>query len=100
MGSLDDDENTTEISSSITLLGLLSDSAILFSLIQWLPVYAKFDLGATSKKFKELIYETPGVFRYLDLSPFKIAKFDVHSIDHGGNSWRNVQLDENLTEDE
>jgi hypothetical protein len=47
-----------------------------------------------------LIYETPQVFRYLDLRPVKSARFDIAGIDHGGETWRNVQLDENLTEDE
>jgi hypothetical protein len=47
-----------------------------------------------------LLHNTPGVFRYLDLRQVKIAKFSIDGIDHGGEVWRNVQVDENLTEDD
>lgn len=84
----------------LTLLRLLSNPLILLETVQWLPVHSLLDLGATSKSFKQLIFHTPQVFRHLDLSPFKVAKFDTPGIDHGGQTWRNVQMDENLTEDE
>lgn len=83
-----------------SLLALLSNPLILLETLQWLPVFSVLDLGATSKSYRNLIYETPHVFRSLDLSPFKIAQCEVTQIDHGGETWRNVQLDENLTEDE
>jgi len=35
----------------------------------------------------------------LDLTPYKTAQFSG-AVDHGGQTWRNVQLDENVTEDE
>lgn len=87
-------------SEPISLLAFLSNPLILLETLQWLPVYSILDLGATSKSYRNLIYKTPHVFRYLDLSPFKVAQFEVSHIDHGGETWRNVQLDENLTEDE
>jgi hypothetical protein len=57
-------------------------------------------LAATSRAFRTLILETPGVFRHLALSHIKAVQFEIAKIDHGGEIWRNVQLDENLTEDE
>lgn len=36
----------------------------------------------------------------MDLTKAKLAQFDIPAIDHGGEVWRNVQLDENVTEDE
>jgi hypothetical protein len=57
-------------------------------------------LAATSRALRYLIYQTPQVFRRIDLTAFKSAQLDIQAIDHGGETWRNVQLDENVTEDE
>ncbi|KAB5566143.1 hypothetical protein GE09DRAFT_729591 [Coniochaeta sp. 2T2.1] len=82
------------------LLQLMSNTLILCHTAPYLPVTGLLSLGATSRAFRYLIYETPQVFRYLDLRPLKSASFDIAGIDHGGQTWRNVQLDENLTEDD
>jgi hypothetical protein len=83
-----------------TLLQLLSNPLILCHTTPYLPVADTLSLAATSKAFRYLLYQTPQVFRYLDLSTTRSAQFDLEGIDHGGETWRNVQLDENLTEDE
>lgn len=82
------------------LLQLLSNTLILCHTTPYLPVNSILALAATSRTFRYLLYETPQVFRYLDLRPVKSARFDIEGIDRGGETWRNVQLDENLTEDE
>ncbi|RDL41709.1 uncharacterized protein BP5553_01688 [Venustampulla echinocandica] len=84
----------------LTLLQLLSNTVIIYQSAPYLPVYSLLALGATSKAFQSLIHHTPGVFRHLDLTRCKAAQFDIAPIDHGGEVWRNVQLDENLTEDD
>lgn len=84
----------------ISLLQLLSNSLVLYQITPYLPISSLLSLGATSKHFKELIDSTPNVFRYLNITKVKSAQFDIAAIDHGGEVWRNVQLDENVTEDE
>jgi hypothetical protein len=84
----------------ISLLQLLSNSLVLYQTTPYLPVASLLALGAASKSFKELIDKTPNVFRHLDLTKVKSAQFEIAAIDHGGEVWRNVQLDENVTEDE
>ena len=81
------------------LLQLLSNTLILYQTAPYLPVSSLLALGATSRPFKELIYKTPQVFRYLKLSDVKSAnaQYEIEPID--GKVWRNVQLDENVTED-
>lgn len=100
MGGLDVAEDPALTSSSLTLLQLLSNPLILYETLQWLPAYSRLDLGATSKAFKELVYNTPQVFRHLDLTPFKAAQSAALAIDHGRETWRSVELDENSTDDE
>lgn len=83
-----------------TLLFFLSNPLLLSLTVDHLPPSATVSLAATSQAFRSLIHHTPGVFRRLDLTQAKSAQFDVDPIDQGGEVWRNVQLDENLTEDE
>ncbi len=83
-----------------TLLDLLSNHLILYHAVAYLPAAAVLNLAATCRDFRNLVYYTPQVFRHLDLSEVKTAQFDIPGIDHGGETWRNVQIDENLTEDE
>lgn len=84
-----------------TLLHLLSNHLVLCHTAPYLPVPSLLRLGASSKAFHYLIHDTPGVFRYVDLTPVKSVQFAaIDAIDRGGESWRNVQLDEHLTEDE
>ncbi|KAM6478782.1 hypothetical protein HDV62DRAFT_174777 [Trichoderma sp. SZMC 28011] len=83
-----------------TLYDTIHNSLILRHIIPYLPVSSVLSLAATSRAFRALIRETPGVFRHLDLSHIKAVQFEIDKIDHGGEVWRNVQLDENLTEDD
>lgn len=85
---------------STTLYDTLHNSLILSHIVPYLSVSSLLHLAAASQAFRALIHETPGVFRHLDLTQVKAVQFDVDRIDHGGEVWRNVQLDENLTEDE
>lgn len=82
------------------LLQLLSNSLILCHTVPYLHVADILALAATSRAFRWLIYGTPQVFRRINLTPFKSAQFDIQAIDHGGETWRNGQVDENLTEDD
>lgn len=83
-----------------TLLQLLSNTLVLSQTTPYLPVSSLLALGATSKSFQFLIRGTPTVFRHLGLTNVKSAQFEIAAIDPGGEVWRNVQLDENVTEDE
>ncbi|PQE27317.1 Ubiquitin fusion degradation protein [Rutstroemia sp. NJR-2017a WRK4] len=99
---MDERSHHTTISSTIglpsPLLQLLYNPLILYQIVPYLPIHSLLRLGAVSKDFKALIFETPHVFRYLRLSETKSAQSEIGSIDHGGEIWRNVQLDESLTE--
>lgn len=86
--------------NKISLFDVLHNSLILRTIAPYLPIYSLLQLSATNKEVRSLIHNTPGVFRHLDLTPVKKAQFDINPIDNGGEVWRNVQLDENLTEDE
>lgn len=82
------------------VLALLSNPLLLCHTVNYLPVSATLNLAATSRAIRYYIYNTPSVFRRLDLSVVKSAQFDIEPIDQGGRTWRNVQLDEHVTEDE
>jgi hypothetical protein len=82
------------------LLQLLANSLVLSQTAPYLSCYDVLNLAATSRAFRFLVYHTPNVFRRLELGNVKTAQFDIDGIDRGGETWRNVQLDENLTEDE
>lgn len=82
------------------LLQLLANSLVLSQTAPYLSCYDVLNLAATSRAFRFLIYHTPQVFRRLDLGNVKTAQFDSDAADRGGQTWRNVQLDETLTEDE
>ncbi|KAI0401082.1 hypothetical protein F4802DRAFT_581755 [Xylaria palmicola] len=83
-----------------TLLDLLSNTLVLYQTVPYLPLSAVLSLAATSRSLRHLLHGTPGVFRHLDLTQLTAAQFDIDGIDHGGEVWRNVQVDENLTEDD
>ncbi|KAG8424048.1 hypothetical protein J3458_000883 [Metarhizium acridum] len=86
--------------NTLSLFDVLHNSLILRTLAPYLPIYSLLQLSATNKEFRSLIRNTPGVFRHLDLTRVKRAQFDINPIDNGGEVWRNVQLDENLSEDD
>ena len=90
----------TYTSSTTSLYDLLCNDLVLFQIAPYLTPSAVLALGATSKTFQSLIHHTRGVLRHLDLTNVKSAKFELAAIDHGGEVWRNVQMDENVTEDE
>lgn len=83
-----------------TLLSFLKNPLLLCHTVDYLPISASLNLAATSRDFRNLLYQTTSVFRRLDLSTVSSAQFDIDPIDQGGETWRNVQLDENVTEDE
>ena len=89
-----------EGSGKLSLLEILSNPYILYNTVPYLPISGLLALGGSSKAFRDLVHHTPRVFRYLDLSGVKSVQFEIKRIDHGGEVWRNVQLDENVTEDE
>lgn len=91
---------TTPENIPISLIQVLSNTLILYQTTPHLPASSLLALASTSKAFKDLIHKTPNVFRHLNLTKVKGAQFEIAAIDHGGEVWRNVQLDENLTEDE
>ncbi|EHK23388.1 uncharacterized protein TRIVIDRAFT_178845 [Trichoderma virens Gv29-8] len=92
---------TTETEEqATTLYDTIHNSLILSHIIPYLPVSSVVNLAAASRAFRALIRETPGAFRHLDLSHVKAVQFEIDKIDHGGEVWRNVQLDENVTEDD
>ncbi|KAH6617694.1 hypothetical protein B0J18DRAFT_258578 [Chaetomium sp. MPI-SDFR-AT-0129] len=82
------------------LLQLLANSLVLSQTAPYLSCYDVLNLAATARAFRFLVYHTPNVFRRLVLSNVKTAKFEIDAIDRGGETWRNVQLDENLTEED
>lgn len=91
------DQGTTK---SDPLLDALFNRLVLENIVSYLPVSALLSLAAANRDFRSLVYDSPGVFRHLDLSSIKAAQFDIEGIDRGGQIWRNAQLDENLSEDE
>jgi F-box-like len=84
----------------LTLLQILSNPLILYHTVPHLPISSLLALGAACRDLRDLVHHTPQVFRYLDLSHVKSLQFEISRIDNGGEVWRNVQLDENVTEDE
>jgi hypothetical protein len=83
-----------------TLLDVLHNSLIFGHTAPFLPVASLLSLSATCHELRALVHHTPGVFRRLDLSPVRAARVDVAGVDRGGEVWRSVQVDENLTEDD
>ncbi|KAK0742986.1 hypothetical protein B0T18DRAFT_330462 [Schizothecium vesticola] len=83
-----------------TLLHLLANSLILGNTAPYLSCFDLLNLAAASRTLRFLVYHTPLVFRRLDLRHVRNAQFDVVGIDRGGETWRNTQLDEALTEDD
>lgn len=101
MSNVDDGRNARDTShKTSTLLSLLSNHLVLQHTAPNLTARDRLALGATNSDFRHLVRQSPGVFRHLDLSAVKTAQFDLAPIDVGGEVWRNVQVDENVTEDE
>ena len=83
-----------------SLLELLTNTLILYQTSPYLSVSTLLKLGATSKSFRDLIYNTPLVFRYLDLSTAKGGVVKFEPIDAGGEVWRSERMDEAVTEED
>lgn len=84
-----------------TLLDLLATPVVTDSLYQYLSRSSLFQLARVSRQYRDVVFGTPKLFRYLDLSNCKGAYLPIISrIDNGGHSWRAERMDENLTEDE
>lgn len=95
-------QHTRDLSepSEPKIFNLLSNTLVLHQTAPYLTTSALLNIASTSHAFRSLIHDTPGVFRHLDLASIKAAQFDIDGIDHGGEIWRNVQVDENVTEDD
>ncbi|KAM4062707.1 ubiquitin fusion degradation protein (Ufd1) [Hirsutella rhossiliensis] len=87
-------------STSLCLFDVLHNSLVLANIVPHLDASGILNLAAADQASRALVYNTPGVFRHLDLTRVKNAQFDIDQIDRGGNIWRNAQLDENLSEDD
>lgn len=92
--------SSTSAHVPVTLLELLSNTLILLQTVPYVPISALLSLAATSKTFQDLLYGTPRVFRYLDLSTVKGAAIPFAPIDAGGEVWRSERMDEAVTEDD
>lgn len=86
--------------SATHLLDLFHNTLVLAHIVPYLPPSGIAKLAATNRLFRDTIAHTPGVYRHLDLKSTKLAHTDLGAIDHGGKTWRNTQVDENLTEEE
>jgi hypothetical protein len=86
----------------LTLFDALYNSLVLRNTLPYLPVSGLLNLAATCRDLRYLIFQTPGVFRHLDLTRVKTAHFGTTNTEaeRSLSVWRNVQLSEYLTEDE
>lgn len=93
-------EATSTHSSHVLLDKIFTTAHLLRNIVGYLPITAVLSLALTSKDNRHLLCDTAGVFQRLDLSTIKSSQLSIGQIDQGGETWRNVQLDENVTEDE
>ncbi|RTE70653.1 hypothetical protein BHE90_014948 [Fusarium euwallaceae] len=89
----------------LTLFDALYNSLVLRNTLPYLPVSGLLNLAATCRDLRCLIFQTPGVFRHLDLTRVKTAHFGTTTnnnteAERSLSVWRNVQLSEYLTEDD
>lgn len=92
---------SADAATPLTLHDLLSNSLLLRQVAPYLPTASIFALSFTSKAFNALVFHSPDVFRYLDLSSVQSAVIPNKApLDCGGNNWRAERMDEALTEDE
>ncbi|KAL6241252.1 hypothetical protein RBB50_011931 [Rhinocladiella similis] len=94
---------TLEGSDILSLLDLFTNSLILDHIVRYLPLGEILALSQTSKSFRTVLFSTPSVFRYVDVSRSRGA-WVLHRhwerFDRGGIRWRNERMDESLTEDD
>ncbi|KAF4983701.1 hypothetical protein FZEAL_917 [Fusarium zealandicum] len=85
----------------LNIFDALYNSLVLRNTLPYLPVSGLLNLAATCRDLRSLVYETPGVFRHLDLTRVKTAHFGAtKEAERSFSVWRNVQLSEYLTEDD
>ncbi|MCJ1439553.1 MAG: hypothetical protein MMC23_000032 [Stictis urceolatum] len=82
------------------LLSLLANPLIFDHASAYLTISGLLSLGATSRSFRALIYESPRAFRYLDLSTARGATINIPPIDRGGELWRNERMENGVTEED
>lgn len=87
--------------SVLTLFDALCNSLVLRNTLPYLPVSGLVNLASTCRAFRYLVYQTPGVFRHLDLTRVKTAQPETtkDTIDNE-LVWHNVNLVDYLTEDD
>ncbi|KAH7157336.1 putative ubiquitin fusion degradation protein [Dactylonectria estremocensis] len=96
-----DDHTRVEIQPPIlNLFDALCNSLVLRNTIPYLPVSSLLSLAASSRSLRALLYETPGVFRHLDLTHVKTAQPETTKDVDNDLVWHNVQLVDYLTEDD
>ncbi|KAK7414277.1 hypothetical protein QQX98_006874 [Neonectria punicea] len=90
----------SESVSALTLFDALCNSLVLRNTVPYLPVSGLLSLAATCRDFRYLVYQTPGVFRHLDLTHVKTAQPETKELDNNDLVWHNPQLIDYLTEDD
>lgn len=88
-----------DMNSGTTLYDLLHNSLILTSIVPHLSLCSIFSLAQTSRAFHSLAYQTPGVFRHLDLTKVPSAAPGLAELSHRTGHWRATEHDQ-VTEDE
>lgn len=85
-----------------TLLTVLSNTLVWDATLPYLPLSAILRIAAVSKAFNRLIFKTPRVFRYLDLSRCRGAYVapPVKRTEPVGQNWRANRIEKNLAEKE
>ncbi|KAI5459638.1 hypothetical protein BGZ63DRAFT_359442 [Mariannaea sp. PMI_226] len=83
-----------------TLFDALCNSLVLRNTLPYLPVSGLVNLASTCRDFRYLIYQTPGVFRHLDLTHVKTAQPETGKEIDNDLVWHNVNLLDYLTEDD
>lgn len=84
-----------------SLLELLQNPIICDIILPYLPLSSLIRLSRTARSYHDWVFNTPNVFRYLDLTKCKGAYTPfLAPVDSGGHSWRAERMDENLTEEE
>ncbi|KAL1836322.1 hypothetical protein VTJ49DRAFT_5306 [Mycothermus thermophilus] len=97
--SFESQHRPIEIQEHCPLLKLLANSLVLSQTAPHLSCYDVLNLAATAQAFRFLVYNTPNVFRRLDLSHVKRAQLE-DSPGRARDAWDDGALDNNLTQDE
>lgn len=85
---------------SLTLFSVLLNPLVYSHTLPYLTVSGLLSLAATSRAFRDLVYQDAASFRCLDLSTAKGASAEIEPIDRGGETWRSQRMDEGVTEED